>query len=124
MLSASVSAAMPAYHASAGLGSIPPSITGGAYPFLRDACKDWNTHSCSRGASCRYKHQCSWPQCAGSDRMHPALACPSKPAGWMPAAARTGSSSVVSSRGGRGGARGGRGAAAPAPAASALGEKQ
>lgn len=75
---------------------------GGAYAFSREACKDWNTRGCVRGALCQYKHQCAWPGCTASNRNHIAADCPAKPTGWLQPSPR-GGSSVMSTRGGRGG---------------------
>jgi hypothetical protein len=94
---------------------------GGAYAFSREACKDWNTRGCVRGALCQYKHQCAWPGCTASNRNHVAADCPAKPAGWLQPSPR-GGSSVMSARGGRGGrgrhpadARGGAASVASLP---------
>ena len=83
----------------------PAAYSHPASTWAPGVCKDFNMSACSR-LSCRFTHECAWPQCSGADRRHPAFECQAKPAGWKRSAM---GNSAAPSRGGRGGGRGGRG---------------
>lgn len=115
---APASGAAAGVHATQAAGSRGTHSSNPIATWAAGVCKDYNLAGCPR-SDCKYRHECPWPECSGSDRRHMASDCTAKPASWR----RGGDTrSVASARGGRGGAksRGGRGGGGSSTVASTI----